>query len=120
MEDVIDYLERLPDKLLPRKDELVQKMRDAMGVPENYSQFAPNGGQQQQGGSPASLSAASVPRPTPPATSRAGTGKANPTMGGQLSEDKVIQSLPESQQLAYPAMPPTAKNALKQMAQMRV
>lgn len=118
--DVIDYLERLPDKLLPRKDELVQKMRDAMGVPENYSQFAPNGGQQQQGSAPASLSAASVPRPTPPATSRAGTGKANPTMGGQLSEDKVIQSLPESQQLSYPAMPPTAKNALKQMAQMRM
>lgn len=117
--DVIDYLERLPDKLLPRKDELVAKMREAMGVPETYnannSQAAP-----RQGSSPTALSAASVPRPTPPATSRAGTGKTNPSMGGPLSDDKVMQSLPVQQQLAYPAMPPTAQNALKRMAQMRM
>lgn len=117
--DVIDYLERLPDKLLPRKDELVQKMREAMGVPDPNAQMAQQGAQ-QQGASPASLSAASVPRPTPPATSRAKPGNTNPTMGGPLSDDKVIQSLPEGQQLAYPAMPPTAQNALKKMAQMRM
>ena len=112
--DVIDYLERLPDKLLPRKDELVAKMREMMGVPQQNA-MAPMQQPQQSQGASTQLAAASVPRPTPPATSRA-----NPSMGGPLSTDKVIRQLPAQQQSDFAAMPPTAQNALKRMAQMRL
>ena len=115
--DVIEYLERLPDKLLPRKDELISKMREMMGATKEAPAET---GQQGTSKAPVQLSAASVPRPTPPATSRAKPKDGLPAMGGPLSEDKVLRSLPQSQQADYGAMPPTAQNALKQMAQMRV
>lgn len=112
--DLIDYLERLPDKLLPRKDELIQKMRDMMGIqPEVNAQGpAPAGG----GSSPSPLNAANVPAPSaaiPPSG-------ANPAMGGQLSTDKVVATMPASQQEKFSTLPPTAQNSLKQMAGMRL
>lgn len=75
--DTIDYLERLPDKLLPRKDELIQKMREMMGVPapaeEQATTPAPTGARNP-------LSAANVPTPKKPQGIPSGSA---PTMGGQ-------------------------------------
>lgn len=110
--DNIEYLDRLPEKLLPRKDEIIERLRTMMGVPEEYQL---NGGG-ATGASASPLNAGAVPKPTAPVQSK----KTSPAMGGPLSVDKVVASLPESQQAVFSAMPPTAQNALKQMAGLRM
>ena len=88
--EVIDYLERIPDKLIPRKAELIQELRQRAA---------------QMGGSPVQASA-----PT-------GSG-ANPTVGGPISKDKALAEMPGSVQARFATLPTSAQNALLKKASL--
>lgn len=88
--EVIDYLERIPDKLIPRKAELIQELRQRAA---------------QMGGSPVQASA-----PT-------GSG-VNPTVGGPISKDKALAEMPGSVQARFSTLPTSAQNALLKKASL--
>lgn len=88
--EVIDYLERIPDKLIPRKAELIQELRQRAA---------------QMGGAPAQASA--------PAASGA-----NPTVGGPISKDKALAEMPGSVQARFSTLPTSAQNALLKKASL--
>ena len=93
--EVIDYLERIPDKLIPRKAELVEdlKKRSTQG----------QAAMQQPGGAPGSV---------------AMSGGKNPLIGGPVSEDKALANLPANMQAQYSNMPASAQAALRQIGSM--
>ena len=86
--EVIDYLERIPDKLIPRKAELIQELKKRST---------------EQGAAPAAGGAA---------------GKVNSLIGGPVSEDKAVAGLPVNMQAKYATMPGSAKSALRQLGVM--
>ena len=119
--DVIDYLERLPDKLLPRRQELIDKMREMMGV-QDQQQAAAAQMPPQQGpvGANNPLAASNVPVPAKPQAGKGGApGKALPTMGGALDTGRALSMMPEGVQENFSSLPPTAQTSLKRMAGMK-
>ena len=94
--DVIQYLERIPDKLIPRKQELIGQLKQRMEQPV----------QPGQGG------AAAIP---PKGKERFGLRQ-----GGPLSEEKVLAQIPASLQGRYESMSPWEKRALMKTAERRV
>ena len=94
--EVIDYLERIPDKLIPRKAELVRELkRKAAQMPQG----APTG------------SAGGV-------VAMSGGKSGTPTIGGPLSEDKALAGLPANMQARYNQMPASAQSAMRQIGEM--
>ena len=91
--EVVDYLERIPDKLIPRKAELVRELkRKAAQMPTPAPTGGAGGGVAMSGGK---------------------TG--NPTIGGALSEDKAVAGLPANMQARYSSMPASAQSAMRQL-----
>ena len=86
--EVIDYLERIPDKLIPRKAELIAELRkraqtmQAQGLNVNGQPMQP----QSSGSAPA--------------------------MGAGLDEAKIIQNMPENIQSRFNSLPEVAQDAL--------
>lgn len=102
--EVIDYLERIPDKLIPRKAELVRDLRERAAT----QQANPMGGMSPGGGvAPGSV-----------AMGGGGSEVRNPTVGGPLSEDKALASLPAGMQARFNNLPTSAQNSLKKMANL--
>ena len=94
--EIVDYLDRIPDKLIPRKAELVRELkRKAAQMPQG----APTGG----AGSGIAMSA--------------GKG-GQQTIGGPLSEDKALAGLPANMQAKYAQMPASAQSAMRQIGSM--
>lgn len=85
--EILDYLERIPDKLIPRKEELVEDLKQRMA----QTQAAPVAA----GGSSVAMSAGAAP-----------------TVGGPLSSDKALSQLPAGVQGRYSTLPKQAQNAL--------
>jgi len=118
--DVIDYLERIPDKLLPRRQELIDKMRQMMGIQEQeQTAMAP-----QQPGGPVGannpIAASNVPVPAKPQAGKGGpNSKALPTMGGALDTGRAMSLMPEGVQEDFGNLPPTAQTSLKRLAGMK-
>ncbi len=96
--DVIQYLERIPDKLIPRKDELIRELRARIAQ-----------GQQANAAAGAAI----------PVTGESSSGS-NPVQGGPLDLDKVMQSMPESVQSQFDSLPGQARNALVKQANMKI
>lgn len=93
--DVIAYLERIPDKLIPKKQELIQELkRQALAA-------------QQAPGAVAASAAA-------PVTMGSGAADApgGPSMGGALDAEKTIQNMPQNIQQRFSALPQKAQTAL--------
>lgn len=90
--EVIDYLERIPDKLIPRKAELIQELRKRAVD------------QSQQGPVPGTMG--------PPKG-------AAPVIGGPLSEDKALANLPVGMQAKYDKMPSSAQRSMRALGSMR-
>lgn len=93
--DVIQYLERIPDKLIPKKQELINELkgRIADGTQANAA------------------AGAAIPEPGSPVSA------SNPVQGGQLSPELAAQGLPQQMeaQLAAGELPNIAeKTALAQ------
>ena len=94
--EVIDYLERIPDKLIPRKAELVENLKKRATQAQQTAQMPGNG--------------------TPGGVAMSG-GK-NPLIGGPVSEDKALANLPANMQAQYSNMPASAQSALRQIGAM--
>jgi len=97
--EIIDYLERIPDKLIPRKQELIDTIKQrtgAMGSEAMQQQM------NQAMGSQASKD--------PSKATKGGTGLM--AMGGPLDSAKRISQMPNSIQERYQSLPNKAQNAL--------
>ena len=106
--DIIDYLERIPDKLVPLKQELIEKLKEKSNeVAASTASLTEQGvyvpGQQGPQGprDPAELEGA-------------------PAMGGMLDADKALSNLPTSIQAKYNSLPRTAQKALINAATSKV
>ena len=120
--DVIDYLERIPDKLLPRRQELIDKMRQMMGIQDTEEQAmaAQAAAQGAPAGASNPLAASNVPVPAKPQAGKGGpNSKALPTMGGALDTGRALSLMPEGVQEDFGTLPPTAQNSLKRLAGMK-
>ena len=96
---LIDYLERVPDRLIPRKQELIDDLRRR------------SGGETVTGGSPDS-----IPMPDEPVRDAPGHAmrpKGSNTFFGAADEDKAVAALPGRMQAAYGDLPDTAKRTLR-------
>ena len=87
--EIIDYLERIPDKLIPRKAELITSLRERAQQMQAAGMGAPDG-----------TVGAGAPQPGAPA------------MGGPLDEAKVIENMPTNIQSRFNQLPEVAQDAL--------
>lgn len=99
--DVIDYLERVPDKLIPLKTELIEKLK------ERSAEVAASSASLTEQGT-------YVPGQQGPQAPAEGA----PAMGGMLDEDKAVSSLPANIQAKYNSLPKTAQKALVNAASL--
>lgn len=98
--DVIQYLERIPDKLIPKKQELIDELK----------------GRIAEGKQANAAAGAAIPQPGSPLQGSAPNAGA-PTQGGPLSSDKAFSGLPAGAQAAFENLPNIAeKTALAQGA----
>jgi hypothetical protein len=98
--DVIQYLERIPDKLIPRKQELINELK----------------GRIAEGTQANAAAGAAIPEPGSP-VSQGESG--NPVFGGPLSPDKMIQGLPQQMEAQYNDLPNIAKKTALAQGAMR-
>jgi len=103
--EVIDYLERIPDKLVPRKAELIRELRRRMATNESNPAAAAYGA--SPGGGPA-----------PGSVAMGGGGAKDPTVGGPLSDDKALANLPVTMQSRFANLPTSAQNSLKKLGSL--
>ena len=93
--DVLQYLERLPDKLIPKKQELIDELR----------------GRISKGAQANAAAGAALPQP--------GSPLAAPAEGGELSDDKKIAALPTNGAAGYNDLPNIAKKTARWMGDQR-
>lgn len=97
--DVIQYLERIPDKLIPKKQELINELR----------------GRIADGTQANAAAGAAIPEPGSPVSA----GGGGPTQGGSLSPDKAIQGLPSLSEVQFEDLPNIAKKTALMQGAMR-
>ena len=98
--DVIQYLERLPDKLIPRKKELIDELR----------------GRIAQGTQANAAAGAAIPEAGTPVSVGSDTA---PAQGGPLSQDKMVQGLPTQMEQRFDELPKIAKKTALVMGNER-
>lgn len=98
--DVIQYLERLPDKLIPRKKELIDELR----------------GRIAQGTQANAAAGAAIPEAGTPVSAGSDTA---PAQGGPLSQDKMVQGLPTQMEQRFDELPTIAKKTALVMGNER-
>jgi hypothetical protein len=107
--DIIDYLERVPDKLIPRKQELLDKLKleklrqdgvtAGLALPDSRTQQELSGIQRQINGA---------------------KQERGQTVGGSLDQDKAVAELPTNVQAQFQELPTRAKNALAKSISMKM
>jgi hypothetical protein len=102
--EVIDYLERIPDKLIPRKAALVRDLKQRAAT---------------QQANPVGVSPGGGPAPGSVAMGGGGSQVRNPVVGGPISEDKALATLPASMQANFNNLPTSAQTSLKKMASLK-
>jgi hypothetical protein len=103
--DIIAYLERIPEKLIPRKQELIEDLKAKALAAQAQQQPDPN--QPPMGGeknAPSGSQIGSVPSGVLPA------------MGGKLDTDKAISTMPHGIQAKFNNLPRSAQKALVQQS----
>ena len=98
--DAIDYIERLPDKLIQRKQELIDKLKEQLAQP----QLPPEMGGQTMPGPGAGM----APK----------KGSALYSMGGPLDSAKNVAQMPTQIQNKFADLPTSARNALLKQANL--
>jgi hypothetical protein len=105
--DIISYLERIPEKLIPRKAELIEDLKNraleqqAQGMPD--PNMPPPGGEKN---APSASRIGSIPSGSLPA------------MGGRLDTDKAVSTMPHSIQAKFNNLPRSAQKALVQQSSL--
>ena len=115
---LIDYLERVPDKLIPKKQELIDKLNAqvaAQGADQQMIDQNPGLAGAMLGGEIESnqqqmIDPTTNPQPSNPEPTAKGDGQT----GGKLDPVKVVQSLPQNIQNKWSQYPAVAQNALYQ------
>ncbi|MCR5663560.1 MAG: hypothetical protein K6G17_01625 [Oscillospiraceae bacterium] len=101
--ELADYLERVPDRLIPRKQELIDAIRE-----KNNVDTAQSGGPPQSDALRGTASAgAKTPQGSAKSFNTAGSGE-----GGALEAAKRISRMPGAIQQRFNALPNTAQRAL--------
>ena len=98
--DVIQYLERIPEKLIPKKQELIDELK----------------GRIAEGKQTNAAAGAALPKPGSPLQGSAGGG---PTQGGAISSDKAMAGLPGSMEAGFENLPNIAKKTALAQGAMR-
>lgn len=118
--DTIDYLERIPDKLIPNKQALINKLkaeRSRMdGMPAG--QALPDSQIQQQ--NQAFMQQVNANGGSTSAKRGRGGGAGKQMFGGQIDQDKVVSALPTNVQAQFSSMPTRAKNATVKSMSMKM
>ena len=99
--DVIQYLERIPDKLIPKKQELIDELR----------------GRIAEGKQANAAAGAAIPEPGSPMQGQPNTG---PVQGGALDQNKALTGLPTATEAAFEQLPNIAKKTALKQGAMRV
>ena len=105
--DLISYLERIPDKLIPQREELIESLKNK--ALEAQAQAAPDPNAAPMGGArnaPSGSTTGSIPSGSLPA------------MGGRLDNDKALTKMPNSIQSKFNSLPKSAQKALVQQSSM--
>ena len=110
--EVVDYLERIPDKLVPRKQELVDKLKEQAAA-------KPSGFQGMDGGTLTgglALPGEDDRVNAAPAGKTAGGKTPGNLLGGDLQSGQAMAVMPENVQNRFGALPNKAKKALVRSA----
>lgn len=103
--DVIQYLERIPDKLIPKKQELIDELK----------------GRIAEGTQANAAAGAAIPKPgSPMQPSGDDQGAALPVQGGALSPGLAVQGLPTQSEMNFDDLPNIAKKTALAQGAMRV
>ena len=89
--DIIQYLERVPDKLIPRKAELVEELKKAQKAQAEQARQVPQ---------------------------KPAAAQVLPVSGGSLSADKILAQEPGRIQAAYQSLPKVAQRAIVKKGRM--
>ena len=90
--DVIQYLERIPDKLIPKKQQLLDELRGRIATDQQANAAA----------------GAAIPEP------------GSPVQGGALSADKQFAGMPAGAQAGFENLPNIAKKTALKVGNGRV
>ena len=101
--DVIQYLERIPDKLIPKRAELIEELKTRMGM--QAEQLAMQGQSAQNGAAAGAAAAAQMLM-----------AEGGPTVGGPLNEKNAFAAMPDTVQEEYKKMPNRVKGMMKKQA----
>lgn len=112
--EIIDYLERIPDKLIPRKQELIEDIKKRTAEVAAQTAAMQQADLAQQGGMMPGQQGPQVSKTPPAEFQNAGF----PAMGGVVSADKAIGQMPTSIQAKYNDLPKSAQKALVQKGSM--
>jgi len=114
--EVIDYLERIPDKLIARKQDLIEKIKKRTAEVAQQTAAMANQEQMlaQQGEMMPGQQGPQISKTPPVAFQNAGF----PAMGGEISAEKAISQMPTSIQAKYNDLPRSAQKALVQKGSM--
>ena len=107
--EIIDYLERIPDKLIPRKQELIDAIKKRTAEVAQQAATLEQQGDMMPGQQGPQISK----------TPRSDLQNAGfPSMGGDISAEKAISQMPGSIQAKYNDLPRSAQKALVQKGSM--
>jgi hypothetical protein len=104
---IIEYLERIPEKLIPQKEKLIEDLRNKMLDAQAQAQPDPNNpGMGGVRNAPSASRVGSIPSGVLPA------------MGGKLDTDKAVAQMPHSIQAKFNNLPKSAQKALVQQSSL--
>ena len=112
--EIIDYLERIPDKLIPQKQKLIEDIKKRTAEVAQQTAAMQQADLSQQGGMMPGQQGPQVSKTPPAAFQNAGF----PAMGGVVSAEKAIGQMPTSIQAKYNDLPKSAQKALVQKGSM--
>ena len=117
--DSIDWLERTPDKMIPRKQELLQKLRAALSKQDGTpaGQALPDSQIAQQTEAIQQQINANGGSTSTKGGKNKGDGR---TVGTAIDQDKAISTLPSNVQSQFDKLPTRAKNSLAKSVSMKM
>ena len=110
--EVLDYLERIPDKLIPRKQELIDAIKQRTGMMSPEEELRQEKAQDMAAGTqPPNMAKGS-------ALNSGQNGEGLYAIGGPLDSAKNVAMMPNMIQQKYDNLPTGARNALQKMARL--